>query len=140
MPAYKNVTNQRQTLNGKVIESGQSVFTTAYYDENDTKLLKIDDAPYFNPVILSEVIEENEIVKIPEKDNLGNKVTKYAIHFYLEKGEVEIFYNSLHNVPSLKLYSGAKWNLRCFERNIDQIIVNSINQNFILWIIIERLV
>lgn len=137
-PTYKNVTSQKQTLNGKVIEPGQTVCTTSYYNENDIRLLKIDNSPYFNPIIFSEVITEKGTIKVPEKNNLGENVVKYAIHFFLEKGEVEIYYNSLNNKPPLKLYSGAKWNLRCFERTISEIIVNA-NENFVLWVIIEHL-
>lgn len=137
-PTYKNVTSQKQTLNGKVIEPGQTVCTTSYYNENDIRLLKIDNSPYFNPIIFSEVITEKGTIKVPEKNNLGENVVKYAIHFFLEKGEVEIYYNSINNKPPLKLYSGAKWNLRCFERTIAEIIVNA-NENFVLWVIIEHL-
>ena len=138
MPTYKNVTSLKQNLNGKVVEPGQTVYTTSYYNENDVKLLKVDDAPYFNPIIFSDIITEKGNIKIPEKDNLGEKVVKYAIHFFLEKGEIEVFYNSVNNKPSLKLYSGAKWNLRCFDRNINEIIVNT-NESFTLWIIVEKI-
>ena len=138
MPSYKNVTSSRQTLDGKVVEPGKVVNTMTYYDENSVKLLKIDDAPYFNPVLLSEVVTEKGTIKVPKKNNLGEYLTRYAIHFYLEKGEVEILYNSVKNKPALKLYSGCRWNLRCFERTIDQIIIES-NQSFILWVIMEKI-
>jgi len=137
-PTYKNVTSLKQNLNGKVVEPGQTVYTTSYYNENDVKLLKVDDAPYFNPIIFSDIITEKGAIKIPEKDNLGEKVVKYAIHFFLEKGEIEVFYNSVNNKPSLKLYSGAKWNLRCFDRTINEVIVNA-NESFTLWIIVEKI-
>jgi len=137
-PTYKNVTNQRQILNGKVIDPGQTICTTAYYNENDVKLLKIDDAPHFNPIIFSDVITEKGTVKIPEKDNLGERVVKYAIHFFLERGRVTIHYNSIKNDPPLNLYESAKWNVRCFERVIDTIVINS-EENFMLNIIIEKI-
>jgi len=138
MPSYKNVTSSRQTLGGKVVEPGKVVCTTSYHNENDVKLLRVDDAPYFNPILFSEIITSKGAIEVPKKNNQGEYVTRYAIHFYLEKGEVEILYNSVKNKPALKLYSGCRWNLRCFERTIDQIIVES-NQSFILWVIMEKI-
>jgi len=137
-PTYKNVTSQKQVLNGKVIDPGQTICTTAYYNENEVKLLKIDDAPYFNSTIFSDIITEKGTIKIPERDNLGEKVVKYAIHFFLERGRVMIRYNNIKNDPPLNLYESAKWNIRCFERTIDTIIIDS-NENFVLNMIIERI-
>lgn len=137
-PTYKNVTSLRQNLNGKVIEPGKTIFTLPYYDENKVKLLKINDAPYFNPTILSTIVTEKGEIKIPEKDNLGERVEKYAIHFYLEKGGVTIFYNSRENTPPLHLYPSAKWNVRCRERMIDKIILDAC-ESFILNIIVEKI-
>jgi hypothetical protein len=137
-PTYKNVTSLKQTLNGKVIEPGQTVCSTSYFDENDVKLLKVDDAPYFNPIIFSDVITEKGVFKIPERDNLGERVVKYAIHFFLEKGRVVIRYNSAKNDPPLNLYESAKWNVRCFDRTIDKIIIDSA-ENFVLNVIIEKI-
>jgi hypothetical protein len=138
MPTYRNVTNIRQTLNGKVIEPGQTYCSPIYFNENEVKLLKIDDAPYYNPLIYSEVITEQCVVKIPEFDNAGVRVSKYAIHFYLEKGMVVIHYNHIRNDPPLNLYTEAKWNVRCSDRTIDKIIVGA-DESFVLNIIIEKI-
>lgn len=138
MPTYRNVTSLRQTLNGKVVEPGKSIYTTSYYNENEVKLLKIDDAPYHNPVLFSEVITEKGDIQVPEKDNLGVRIIKYAIHFYVEKGRVTIRYNSTKNDPPLYLYEQAKWNVRCYDRTIDKIIIDA-NESFILNIIMEKI-
>ena len=122
MPTYKNITRQRQALNGKVIEPSGIIYTPAYYNENEIKLLKINDAPYYNPVLYSEVITEKTTIQIPEKDNLGAWVVKYAIHFFVEKGRIIIRYNNEKNDPPLYLYETAKWNVRCHNRTIDKII------------------
>jgi len=137
-PTYKNVTSLKQHLNGKVVEPGQVVCSKSYYDENEIKLLKVDDAPYFNPIIFSDVITEKGVVQIPEKDNLGERVVKYAIHFFLEKGRIVVRYNSAKNDPPLHLYETAKWNVRCFERNIDKIIIDA-EQSFVLNVIVEKI-
>jgi len=138
MPTYKNITSLRQSLNGKVIEPSGVVHTTSYYNENEVKLLKIDDAPYYNPVLFSEVVTERMTIQIPEKDNLGERITKYAIHFFAEKGRVIIRYNSEKNDPPLYLYETAKWNVRCHDRTIDKIIIDS-DENFVLNIIMEHI-
>ena len=141
MPIYKNVTSTRQSLNGKVVEPNQEIYSLVYYNENDIQLLKVKDEPFYNSILLSEKYKENVDVQVPEYDNLHRWVTKYSIHFYVESGEVLINYNSLRNGPSLKLYTGCKWNERVFERNIDKIFVRCIQgtNSFVLWIIIERL-
>ena len=138
MPTYKNITSSRQNLNGKVVEPGQVVHTTSYHNENEVKLLKIDDAPYHNPILLSDVIMHKGEIKIPEIDNLGNRVVKYAIHFFVEKGRITIRYNNVKNDPPLYLYEQAKWNVRCYDRTINSIIVDA-NESFILNIIIEKI-
>ena len=142
MPTYKNVALKRVELNGKILEPGDEVATSVYYNENEVGLLMTSEKPFYNPVIVScQVDEDGAVIKIPEKDVLGNPVAKYGIHFYVEMGEVEIFYNSLENVPPLKLYEGARWNNRFTERRVNQIIVKKGgNDRFILWIEIEKAV
>jgi len=138
MPTYKNVTSLRQTLSGKTVEPGQIIYTTSYHNENEVKLLKIDDAPYHNPIILSDVVMYKGEIKIPEIDDLGNRVVKFSIHFFVEKGRVTIRYNSIKNDPPLYLYEAAKWNVRCYDRTINSIIVDA-NESFILNLIIEKI-
>jgi len=138
MPTYKNVTSQRQNVNGKTVEPGQTILTTSYLNENEVKLLKIEDGPFHNPVLYSEIITEKGKIKIPEIDNMGVRILKYAIHFYLEKGRVTIRYNSIKNNPPLFLYETAKWNVRCYDRTINSIIIDA-SESFILNIIIEKI-
>jgi hypothetical protein len=141
MPTYKNVTSTRKELEGKSISPNQTVYSLNHYNEDEVQLLKVDDKPYYNPIIVSTVITKDETkVKIPQKDDLGNQLFKYAIHFYVEKGTVKIFYDSMENKPPLILYTGAKWNIRCFERKINDILVyNDSVGDFILYLIIEKL-
>lgn len=138
MPTYRNVHKVRKDLNGKIVEPGAEVCTLAYYDESEAQLYKVSDKPYYNPIISSGVVEKVGTLKIPAKDSLGKPLTKYAIHFYVEQGCVEIRFNGLDNEPCLHLYEEAKWNMRCFERNIDTIYFNG-EKGFKIWIIIEKL-
>jgi hypothetical protein len=139
MPTYQNVSTVPVSFNGKVIEPGKEVCSFSYFDENTIKLLKVSDKPYYNPIIISGVTNEKSDLIIPEKDELGVSITKYAIHFYVEHGEVDIYFNNRENKPCLLLYAGAKWNMRCFERQINKICVNGGKNPFRVWVIVEKL-
>jgi len=138
-PTYKNVSLHSREFNGKVVEPGKEVCSLAYYDENSIQLLKVSDKPYYNKTLLSIVVTRPTVVKIPEVDNLGTRVTKFAIHFHVKEGSVDIRYNSEDNLPATLLYEDARWNDRVFERNIDRILVKGITDKFELWIILEKL-
>jgi len=138
MPTYKNVSSLRKTLDGKTVEPGAQISTLVYYNENEIGLLKTSDGPYFNPVLLSESVDRDKEIVIPEQDNCGTRVLKYSLHFYLEKGNVDIFYNATENLPPLRLYEGCRWNNRYFERKIDRILIRG-NGKFLLWVIVEKI-
>lgn len=138
MPTYKNVSSLRKELEGKVVEPGAEIRTLTYYKDNDIGLLKISDEPCFNPVIISEAVDRDSEIELPEYDNCGTRISKFSLHFYLEKGNVTIFYNSYENLPSLKLYEGCRWNNRYFERRINKILVRGTGK-FLLWIIGEKI-
>lgn len=139
MPTYKNVSSIRKEVSGKVVEPNKEVNSLVYYDENSVGLLKTSDHPMFNPVLLSERYTIDSEIVIPKVDNLKVPVSKYAIHFCVQSGEVTVRFNSLENNPPLHLYANAKWNLRCFERTIDKILVSGNGSPFTLYIIIEKI-
>ena len=138
MPTYKNITTLKPILDGKVITPGQTIYSLSYHDENEVGLRLIDEKPFYNPLLLSKIIKQPCTVEIPKKDNLGKFATKYSLHFYVEEGTVNIYYNSQDNSPPLSLYTGAKWNVRHFERHVDKLIINS-TEKFTLYIIVEKL-
>ena len=137
-PTYRNLTNLRPLLEGKIVEPKQSVYSLSYHDEDTVGLKLVDEKPYFNPLLLSERIVRPTNIEVPKRDNLGKLVNKYSIHFYIEKGSVKILYNAIENNPALLLYEGAKWNSRHFERNIERICVGS-DVDFVMYLIIEKL-
>jgi len=138
MPTYKNVSSLKRNIGDKVIEPGDEIKSFVYFNENEVGLMKTNDAPFFNPIVLSEVIDREKEVVIPEKDKNGERLLKYAVHFYLEKGKVDLFYNSSENLPALKLYEGCRWNNRYFERKVEKLLVKG-DGPFLLWIIVERI-
>lgn len=127
----------RRLLNNKVIEPGAEITSPVYYNENDVQLLKVSDDPSYNHVLYSAKIDKECEIVIPQKDNFGVWVNKYSTHFYIEKGEVTIWTNSKKNSPPLMLYPEARWNIRCFERNIDRFIIES-KSKFSLFITVEK--
>lgn len=139
MPTYKNNTNLAAVLSGKVVSAGQVVHSLSYHDEDEVGLRLIDEKPYYNPLLLSMVVKQPCTIEIPKKDALGKFATKYSLHFYVEEGTVRIHYNSVSNNPPLNLYTGAKWNVRHFERHVDKLIIGA-TLPFTLYVIIEKIV
>ena len=137
-PTYRNNTNLRPLLDGKIVEPKTTAFSLSYHDEDSVGLKLVDDKPYFNPILWSVKVVENKEILIPKKDNLGRLVNKYSIHLCSEKGLIEIKYNAKDNDPALLLYEGAKWNTRHFSREIDKILISS-KEEFILFVTVERL-
>ena len=86
----------------------------------------------FNPNIISKCLTKDDIIEIP------SSLEKYSIHFYVERGEVKIYYNSLDNTPPLFLYNGAKWNNRFLKNVVSKLIIQGLDE-FKLWIIVERI-
>lgn len=137
-PTYQNKNKIRKEVNGKVIEPNEKLESFQYLNENECELIETDVCPIYNPTLLSLKIDENREIQIPKYDTLKTWISKYNIHFYVEKGEVEIWYNSKTNTPPLVLYNQCKWNVRCLTRTIDKLIINA-TSHFILWIEIERI-
>ena len=138
MPTYKNNTNLRPLLDGRVVEPKAIAYSLVYYDEDAIGLRLIDDKPFFNPIIMSKIITKPGEILIPDKDNLYKNVVKYSIHLYVEKGLIHIFYNSIENSPPLILATGSRWNTRHFQREINKLIINS-DSDFTLFATVEKL-
>ena len=138
MPKYRNITTVRKMIDNRVVEPNGEIISQIFYDENEVGLLKVVDFPVYNPILYSAKIQSEETISIPTRDNFNNLICKYAIHLYVSSGEVTVWFNNIRNKPSLQLYNGAKWNVRCFERTVDKIIVSS-EGAFVLYLIVEKL-
>lgn len=94
-----------------------------------------DMGPY-NPVLFSDCIETNgqTIIEVPAGDK------KITVHFFVEKGPVDVMFNDLANVPSLKLYQDARWNLRFFDGSLSRLILRPfMKKDYKVWVIIEKI-
>lgn len=132
MPTYQNTSNARKVVGGTSVEPNETVETRLWNYEGEAGLNKTADTPMYNPIIHSEEVTGDKTINIPA----GEK--RFLIHFYVESGEVEVLFSSASNTPALKLYTGAKWNVRCLDR-----LINDIRIKFTAagsaWVIIERI-
>ena len=132
MPTYRNRNGSPKTIGGQTLNGGEIKKILSWpMGKLDNGIEMIDEVPMYNPTILAEKITESKTIHIPEGE------ARFAIHFYAEKGEPTIFYNSKDNKPCLRLYSGAKWNERVYERVVDKLIVE-LEPDSVLWILVER--
>ena len=139
MPTYRNDSQYKRTVGSDVIEPAKTIERLVYYNLRGLDGIKIiDDYPYYSPMLISRKITSNEEVPIPRYDSDGNFLDKFAIHFYVESGEITVNFNVPKNKIPLQLYSGAKWNIRNVQRLIDKLYISSENK-FIVWLIVERI-
>jgi len=131
MPTYKNRNGSPKNIGSQSINAGEIKKVLSWPAGDTAGIEMLDEMPMYNPTIYSERITESKTVHIPEGE------ARFAIHFFAEVGAPIIHYNSKDNKPCLKLYPGAKWNERTYERLIDKLIVE-LKADEILWIIIER--
>ena len=136
-PVYKNSSSVRKFLNNKPVEPGAEITAPVFYNEGEIGLRKTDDMPSHNAVLFSQKIDKPGEIIIPQRDSFNIWVNKYTTHFYVKSGEVVIWTNSKANTPPLVLYPDARWNVRCFERNVEKFIVES-DGKFVLYVIIEK--
>lgn len=130
MPTYKNSTNARAQIAGRYIEPHGTIESTLWVQEHGFE--RVSDKPMYNPVILSERFTQSVTVQIPKKEQ------RFSIHFYAEKGSPKVYYSSKENEPVLKLYTGARWNVRVYERMIEKLEL-VLDADDVLWVQIERI-
>lgn len=133
MPTYRNKSGSPKTIGGQTLSDGEIKRILSWpTGDIDQGIELIDEMPMYNPIILAEKITESKTIYIPGGE------TRFTIHFFAEKGEPTIYYNSKENKPCLKLYHGARWNERLFERVIDKLVVELGPEN-VLWMLIEKI-
>lgn len=87
-----------------------------------------------NPVLYSERIDKECTINIP---NSGKTV---SIHFGVEQGDLQVYFDTTSNQPPLKLYPNARWNQRVNPSMIRAIHLKPCkSKNFIVWITMEKI-
>ena len=135
MPRYLN-RGKSVNINGSIKIPSDSEYETLIWLDVDKYpgLRKISDFPCFNPVAVSGFFDAPKaVVKIPKG------LDRFALHLYVESGSPVIYFNTMENKPPLRLYTGAKWNIRVYERVVDVLLVDFESQIGRLWVIIERI-
>jgi len=134
VPTYKNTTLRPINVNGVKVGVGEKIEDYRWLSVEG--LERQSDFPQFNPTVWSGYIDppKGEIL-IPER------ISRYAIHFYVERGYPVIYFNTTNNRPPLRLYPNARWNVRCYERIVSKLIIYFEDEFDIgrLWVIIEKI-
>lgn len=91
--------------------------------------------PVYNPILSSDCYESSQKMEF----SVPTSEKKIALHLYVEKGPVEIFFNSWTNTPSLKLYESAKWNVRFYDGSLQKVFLRPIKKDYKVWAIVEHL-
>jgi len=134
MPRYSN-RGKSIVLNGGVKIPANSEYESLVWLDEDKYpgLCRVSDFPCFNPVVMSEFFDAPKaVIKIPKG------LDRFALHLYVESGSPVIYFNTVENRPPLRLYAGAKWNIRVYERVIDVLFVDFESHIGRLWVILER--
>jgi hypothetical protein len=116
MPTYRNESKSVIKVGSKNIMPGETAESMTWHEASG--LVRIADTPMFNPVILSDVISNGGIIIIPLR------LSRFAIHLYAEGDTVTFKFSSEHSVP-LHLYAGGRWNIRCYERTVNDVRVET---------------
>ena len=134
MPTYKNTSVLRATLGGHTIEPGQSIETAGWFDTSSLPIgvIQTFETPFFNPIVLSQKISTNSTVQIPAGTD------RFFIHVFVESGEVDLLFNSVNNLPALKLYTGAKYGRKIFDRTVNDLRFTFVTAG-VVFLIVEKL-
>jgi hypothetical protein len=115
MPLYKNSTSKRVNILGVLIEPGEIKATHIWLSPLPAGVTLEADAPMYNPTIYSALHNTGVTIPVPEGE------TRFNIHIQVLSGQVSVLFNSAANTPALELGDGAKWNVRVYERSINDI-------------------
>jgi hypothetical protein len=114
MPTYRNTTAVPLYAGGATFKPGVETATFNIID-NNTDLVKVSDAPFFNPV---REIEDVEFTEAGQQtvDVDSTKPGQLQI-FNIQECDLKIYFNSVENLPPLSLTEGNR-----FTSNINQSI------------------
>lgn len=132
MPKYRNTSPVRADLRGVMVGPGDTVDTVIYPDPLPSAFVLVTAAPMWNSVLVSEKVTSSKTINIPTGE------IRFNIHFFVKTGDVNIYFNDVSNTPALLLYEGAHWNVKCFDRTVDSIVI-SMTSGSVLYVIVEAI-
>lgn len=86
----------------------------------------------YDKLLYSECIQKSCVIELPEYSG------KVFVHISVEKGNPEISFNQQNKKPCLKLYEGARWNIKAENMNIQKLYV-TLKENEKIWVYVEKL-
>jgi len=121
MPTYRNKTGEVLGKQGGVsFQPGETKAVSRIYDE-DPRLIKISDEPFYNPIIKVDDINFADQSDTQEIDIDYTKVPVVVIQ-KIRSCDLKVYINSINNIPAIPIGEGEKLNLRTF-RTISKIIL-----------------
>lgn len=83
MPTYRNTTNIDRLFYGFRLIPGKDTGLLGQFPNDGSNVIRVSEDPSWNPVVYSEVIEEDIVISIPEQMNgvgeSGNAVQDFSI-------------------------------------------------------------
>lgn len=120
MPTYRNKTTEILGKHGVTFLPGEVKEVSRIYDDDD-RLTKISDEPFYNPIIKVDNIEFSG-----ENDNKEIEINYAGVPVVVIqkiKGcDIKVFINNINNTPAVPVGEGEKLNLRTF-RTISKLIL-----------------
>ncbi len=122
MPRYRNTSGEIIGKSGGIAFLPNEEKDVYRIFDDDPRLLKISDAPYYNPiikvdnVIFSGANDNKEII-------VNYKSVPIVIIQSVKDCDLKVYINSLDNEPAIPVGEGEKLNLRSF-RVVSKLILN----------------
>jgi hypothetical protein len=121
MPTYRNKTGEVLGKPGSVMfHPGETKAVARIYDDDD-RLQKISDEPYYNPIIKVDTIEFTG-PDINQEIIIDYTSVPVVVIQKIRGTDLKVYINSLDNEPPIPVGEGEKLNLRTF-RTICKIIL-----------------
>jgi len=115
MPKYQNTGTDLIVVGSLRFEPGDTLETQIWLDTLPAGIVKLADAPYFNPTILSQKVSTTSTVTIPEVTT-----GSYQISVFVLSGEISLKLNSDSGTARL-LGAGMTFEAICLSRTINDL-------------------
>jgi hypothetical protein len=115
MPKYQNTSSDLIVVGSLRWEPKDTLETLIWLESLPAGIVKLADAPYLNPVVLSQKVIITSTITVPNVSESG-----YEVRVYVTAGEVSIKINSDSGTAQL-LGVGMSWGAHCLSRTINDL-------------------
>jgi hypothetical protein len=117
MPTYKNNGTDFAILESTRVYPGKTYETLSFIEALPTDVVKISDAPMFNPVLLDQSITTTTTISVPSGADNVNLV------LYAEMGNWTAAFNSASNTPAMTIAQGISVTKKFLNRMLNSVIL-----------------